>query len=845
MLLFQTSRIVRPFGLFQSIVRLSMVDFRCTKETQNIPCADRTANHFWHSISTALVGRCIRGCGLGLVFVLVFTFGLGAGELRSQDIDPAKADRMIRQSISFLYQKMDDDHWPEQGGVGRGTGNFAGGMTALCTLALLSAGESPDDPRIASALRYLETTPRDDHRTTYVVSLRVMVYALADPNLKRYGPVVQRDVRWLVQNQYQGKDMAQGGWSYEEGPSFGADPSNTQFAILALNEAVQLGVPVDREVWVMADKYWKSQQNPDGGFGYGGPSTGSMTCAGISSVTIIEDNLLDPANFLNNGQVDCCQTHQRSERIRFASTWLSKAFSASANPRSQNWKYYYLYGLERAGRLTGTRFFGDHDWYREGVAHLLVQQNAGSGSFSEDRSPFSAMRDTAFALLFSAKGLRPILFGKYQYTNQSDNWDLHPEGIHMLSRETEKAWNLPLNWQTVNGLKATVNDLRQSPVLFISGKDDFQLNDEQKNALRSYVENGGFIFAEACQGNGCGENVGFDRSFRALMKELFPDSTLEPLKAEHPIWTAQFAVKPDAEILGLQACCRTSVVYAPKNLSCFWQLDRPNFLEQLPRNVRTQIEWHRQFGINVAAYATGREVQNRLSVPKVDDRLVNVLENRVLLIPKLKHNGGFDEAPNAWKNAQREFASATGFDIKIDKKFVPLAFDDRSNEMANYPLIFMHGRTAVSFDDKEREALKTYLELGNTLFVDSICASDDFTQSFKKEIEKIFPGELKPLNGDHRLLTGAFTGQGRRQGHDLTKLSLRKPDLAVERGFRSETMPAQLWGVERDGRLVVILSPYDLSCALENASANQCSGYSKSDAAKICTNVILYVLFSD
>ena len=39
---------------------------------------------------------------------------------------------------------------------------------------------------------------------------------------------------------------------------------------------------------------------------------------------------------------------------------------------------YYLYGLERVGRLTAQRFIGEHDWYREGADHLVNEEIAGA-----------------------------------------------------------------------------------------------------------------------------------------------------------------------------------------------------------------------------------------------------------------------------------------------------------------------------------------------------------------------------------------------------------------------------------------------------------------------------------
>ena len=38
------------------------------------------------------------------------------------------------------------------------------------------------------------------------------------------------------------------------------------------------------------------------------------------------------------------------------------------------WHYYYLYGLERVGRLSARRLIGEHDWYREGAEYLVRQQ---------------------------------------------------------------------------------------------------------------------------------------------------------------------------------------------------------------------------------------------------------------------------------------------------------------------------------------------------------------------------------------------------------------------------------------------------------------------------------------
>jgi hypothetical protein len=51
-----------------------------------------------------------------------------------------------------------------------------------------------------------------------------------------------------------------------------------------------------------------------------------------------------------------------------------------------------------------------------------------------------------------------------------------------------------------------------------------------------------------------------------------------------------------------------------------------------------------------------------------------------------------------------------------------------------------------------------------------------------------------------------------------------------------------LEAVEIDGRLAVVFSPYDISCALENHASLDCKGYITEDAAALGTNIILFAL---
>src|SRR5262249_50204027 len=151
-----------------------------------------------------------------------------------------------------------------------------------------------------------------------------------------------------------------------------------------------------------------------------------------------------------------------------------------------------------------------------------------------------------FALLFLAKGRTPVLISKLAYGGvDSSDWNNKRSDVRHLvefaSRELFK--KQPLAWQVFDvrqGGKGAVRDeeakwatgLLQSPIVYFNGHD-FAPRDREERILQQYLENGGFVFAEAC----CGSK-NFDEDFRKLMKRLFPDNPLKPLPPEHPVWTA-------------------------------------------------------------------------------------------------------------------------------------------------------------------------------------------------------------------------------------------------------------------------------------------------------------------
>jgi len=778
--------------------------------------------------------------------------------LRAQapgEVDARGVNLAIDRAVTFLVSTQDKETraWQDHHGQ-------PGGLTGLCALALLNCGVPADDERVRPALDYL--CNRGKPSMVYASSLTIMAlcaaYPTATPDKRAvYTARIKEHALWLEAVQI--KDGEQkGGWGYAKERGRG-DNSNSQFALLGLYEAERLlpDLRISEQTWRLALQYWTDQQVADGSWGYmkggaafgalGAPS-GSMTCAGISSVIIASGRINNGDVSVAGDGVRCCGERSDNDAVERGLAWLGAKFSVEENPGGQTWQLYYLYGVERVGRLSGRRFFYSRkgqprDWYREGAEHLLkARRDPISGRFtgiSGEEEKVSEL-STALALLFLSKGRRPVVIAKLRHGElTSSDWDHHRSGIPNLTSHIERLWKRDLTWQTIDLQAAGVADLLESPVLFISGTKPLVISAEQKKALKEYVQQGGFLFVEACDGNGCNGEA-FDQSFRKLMEELFPESKLRLLPPDHPAWFADERVNPKyiKPLYGLDTCCRTSIIYCPENLSCFWELKRASRGKDLPAEVQAEVDACAAMGANVVAYATNRELKEKLDRPALGYLVDSDKkpERAALMIPKLTHGGGSDDAPNAVRNLERYLEKQ--IEIRVDPQ--PLLLPPDHAKLFDHPIVFMHGRRAFRFNTAERKALHDYLERGGFLFADAICAQAEFAESFRREMQAIFPdAKWQRIPTDHPIFSKQY------RGFELKSVALRDPQARGEDDkltARVTKIEPLLEGLEIDGRYAVVFSPYDLSCALENSQSLECKGYVRDDAARIGANIVLYAL---
>jgi hypothetical protein len=466
----------------------------------------------------------MRYAAIGLlVALLALTFALPARVQEPRPPEDPLADRVkkaIERGVEYLRGEEEGRGHLEKNTV---SAAFPGGWTALGALALLNAGVPPDDPLMERMLRYLRTV---EPTKTYVVGLQTMVFALAGQAEDKER--IQRNVDWLVAARVMNGDNL-AGWTYgKAGPM--PDNSNTQYALLGLHEGFVAGAEVKPEVWQSILDFYKATETKDkdgrprGGWVYRPNSpepTFTMSTAGLCGLLIASQDL--KASKLKEPP-DCdrnCGKEGEDEHLKAALDWVGKRMPRNADEVSTvlaRHLYYSLYGIERAGRLSGQRFLGEVDWYRVGCEYLVRVQRA-NGSWAgptKARCPCSGPVCAPLSLKGrtgphqqagprSRRGLEPAPLRRPQPVRlRSELFKKQPSPGRSSTRRAGD-----LTRQRIDDL---TSDLLQSPVVLLSGSRPPRLSGGERKLLKNYLENGGFLLAEAC----CGSKA-FDTGFRDML----------------------------------------------------------------------------------------------------------------------------------------------------------------------------------------------------------------------------------------------------------------------------------------------------------------------------------------
>jgi hypothetical protein len=373
-------------------------------------------------------------------------------------------------------------------------------------------------------------------------------------------------------------------------------------------------------------------------------------------------------------------------------------------------------------------------------------------------------------------------------------------------------------------------DAERLPMIYRTGHNAFTLSTTERNAIREYVLNGGFIVFDTC----CGKKE-FADSVRKEMAAIFPERPLQVLPPDHPLYRCYYDVSlvryspatgisqpapPPLE--GIDIGCRTGVVFSPIDLSCGWDMHT----HQACAGVYAEDSL--KLGANLIAYATSTKA---MAVSLAESRIYVDRDNSKadkFRIGQVMHTGQWDSDPAGLSTLLDTVSGTTS--LKVSFATHPLKLDSR--DLSTFPFIYMTGHNDFRLTDAEVAALREYLKAGGFLMADACCGRKAFDVAFRREMKRVFADrDLQPIPTSHPIFSIR---------HPIRSVNYSQAAV-VQRGANNPGVPA-LEGITINNELAVIYSPFDMGCGWEFKPHPYGIGYESRDAVALGVNIVMYAV---
>jgi hypothetical protein len=352
------------------------------------------------------------------------------------------------------------------------------GELAMIALALMKAEVPHNDPAVQSCMSKLRerfgsggsySPAMGDGSGTYEAAATIMALTTEDADMNR--SLISVVASYIASHQ-----NVNGSWDYT-GRSAG-DTSISQYAVLGLWEAENVGVDVSPSVWDRAASWYISVQSSVGSWNYhrddgSSPETCAMTAAGIGSLLICQrqleryrttrrDNssLMTPlvTDALRDGFKPSTSATSVDAAVKRGMAWLSANF-APANPAlAGQTPYYMLYGVERIGALAEKQTLGKVDWYTRGRDFIRSTQKPDGTWHSTHGIEMNTCWSILFLVKSTAKTIQKITIRKLGAGTLLGGREL-PKDLSSLTVAGGRVVSRPMNG-AIEGMLAVLEDPR-------------------------------------------------------------------------------------------------------------------------------------------------------------------------------------------------------------------------------------------------------------------------------------------------------------------------------------------------------------------------------------------------
>ncbi|MBI5396431.1 MAG: DUF4159 domain-containing protein, partial [Verrucomicrobia bacterium] len=362
----------------------------------------------------------------------------------------------------------------------------------------------------------------------------------------------------------------------------------------------------------------------------------------------------------------------------------------------------------------------------------------------------------------------------------------------------------------------------------------FELNPKEVQVLREYVANGGTVIFNALVGH-----PNFYKSALEAARQIVPERVPYRLRTDHPVFHSYYDINkvkyrermvkdgliesavsyPYLE--GVDIDNRTAIFISRWDFALGWEANQHESWGYTDQDAR-------RIGANIISYVTamrdaGRSVGKSVELVNADKKTAGKFR-----VGQVIHNGVWKARTAAFPMLLNQVHGATGTPVSFELREVGLS----DNQIFEMPFLYLTGTTDFTLTDQERANLRRFLQNGGVLFAEASEGRASFDAAFKQEMAAVLPGQsLEKLPATHPILTEPMA---------VSTVKARAA-LAAKRGNQIEMQP-EVFGINVNGNLSVIYSPYDLSAGWEKAIAPYAMGYEAADATALGVNVLFHAV---
>jgi hypothetical protein len=191
-------------------------------------------------------------------------------------------------------------------------------------------------------------------------------------------------------------------------------------------------------------------------------------------------------------------------------------------------------------------------------------------------------------------------------------------------------------------------------------------------------------------------------------------------------------------------------------------------------------------------------------------------------------SGDWDTDQRMPANVLNSLIEYTTIPVTPQEKVIDLG----SNELFQYPFVYLSGHKLVQFDAQEAANFKKYVQNGGFVFVDDCNHDIDglFAKSFEAQMTNMFgAGTLKKIPNDHELYRSFFVFE---KGPPNTSFELN--------GWGDDLIHDYLKAITVNGRIGVLYSNKDYGCEWDYDFRNK--RFLAEDNTKFAMNIIMYAM---